>query len=122
MPARMSPTSGSLWQRWKLRVILLPLMLCVTGCSMLSRPSIVQQPTPLGNSYRLLLPKGTVLVLPTQPSADQVRAVAINEVSASGRDIVLTAPLQLVSPAYIAERDAADLRLEQTIAALQAAK
>lgn len=98
------------------------LMLCVAGCSTLSRPSVLPSTGPLGNSYRLLLPKGTTLLLPTQASADQVRAVAINETSASGRDIVLLAPLQLVSPAYIAERDAADLRLMQTIAALQAAK
>ncbi len=80
---------------------------------------------PLGNSYRLQLPAGTVISLPTQAAADQVRAVAVNEIEPSSVlrppfTVRLTAPLQLVSPAYMAERNATEINLLKTIAELRA--
>jgi hypothetical protein len=67
------------------------------------------------------LPAGTIISLPTQESHRQVAAVAVNETSDDGdRAITLTAPLQLVSPAHTAERDAAEARLALRILELDA--
>lgn len=114
------------WKRrlssWKRAAILLPLMLCVAGCSTVSRPSVTPvEGTPLGNSYRVQLPAGTIITLPTNTAATQIGAVAINELHSISTDrhtVTLSTPLQLVSPAYIAERNAVELRLAQRIADL----
>lgn len=94
-------------------------MLFAAGCSTAPRPSI--NPTEAGNAYRLLLPAGTTLTLPDDANAAQIRAVAHNEVQpGQGRSFTLAAPLQLVSPAYIAERNADEITLVQIIADLRA--
>ena len=97
-------------------------MLCAAGCKTLSSPTPSVNQTTLGNAYRLQLPAGTMLTLPTDAVAAQIRAVAVNEVKAVGTPastITLTAPLQLVSPAYIAERDQTDRRYAQRIIELE---
>ncbi len=100
-------------------------MLCVVSCSSGPRPSV--QPatgTALGNAYRLLLPPGTAITLPDAATAAQVRAIAYNELSPIGHRqsaienaaLTLRSPMQLVSPAYIAERNATELRLLRELA------
>lgn len=70
----------------------------------------------MGNAYRLLLPAGSTITAPNDVTAAQIRAVTVNEAAAgSGRTITLTAPLQLVSPSYIAQRNATELTLIETI-------
>jgi hypothetical protein len=77
--------------------------------------------TPQGNAYRVALPPGTVITFPSVPAHDQARAVAVSETGPDGdRALVLTAELQLVSPAYIAERDAAEVRYVRRIIELEA--
>ena len=93
-------------------------MLFAAGCASLPTASI--SPSEAGNAYRVVLPAGTVIFLPSQKSRQQVHAVAVNETTRGGdRDITLTAELQLVSPAYIAERDAAEVRLVRRILELE---
>jgi hypothetical protein len=75
----------------------------------------------MGNSYRLQLPAGTTITAPDDATAAQLRAVTFNEAAAgTGRTITLTAPLQLVSPAYIANRNATELTLLELTAQLRA--
>lgn len=93
-------------------------MLCALGCSYAPRPSI--HPAPTGNAYRLLLPPGTTITLPDDRAAAEIRAVAHNELApGTGRTVALSAPLQLVSPAYIAGRNAAEISLLTLIADLR---
>jgi len=93
-------------------------MLFVASCSTVSHPSV--QASATGNSYRLQLPPGTRITAPDDASAAQIRAVAVNElVPGSGRELVLAAPLQLVSPTYIAERNATESSLLQLITNLK---
>lgn len=91
---------------------MLPLMLCAVSCESVSRPSVMPAAnTATENAYRLQLPAGTVIELPTDYAAAQLRAVAVNEIDftkSDGRRVTLARALQLVSPAYIAERDAAE--------------
>lgn len=108
----------------KPKAITLRLTLCATACALalslvacrtLSRPSVMPATaTELGNAFRLRLPAGTQLILADQETADQVRALAINELDlarSSGRTVVLARPLQLVSPAYIAQRNRSEVAL-----------
>lgn len=108
----------------KPKAISLRLTLCATACALalslvacrtLSQPSVMPSPaTELGNAFRLSLPAGTQLILADQETADQVRALAINELDlarSSGRTVVLARPLQLVSPAYIAQRNRGETAL-----------
>ncbi|MDR1279331.1 MAG: hypothetical protein LBK99_00725 [Opitutaceae bacterium] len=86
---------------------------------------------PLANSYRLQLPAGTTITLPDDTAAAQIHAVAVNELqpappaySASpaaslARTVTLATPLQLVSPAYMAERNTTELRLARRITDLE---
>jgi hypothetical protein len=78
--------------------------------------------TPQGNAYRVALPAGTVITFPASTGhLEAARAVAVNETSPDGdRALRLTAELQLVSPAYIAERDAAEVRYVRRIIELEA--
>ena len=96
---------------------------CVSFSSA-SKPSVSPTAEPSANAYQLQLPAGAVIVLPTQQAAAQVRAVAINEIDpfASGDTITLRTPLLLVSPAYIAERDARELQLHELIFKLRDTK
>ena len=96
-----------------------------------------------------MLPAGTLITLPDEASAAQVRAVAVNEIEPvfsvqcsvfsfgtstsnalrgigtenrklkTENSITLTAPLQLVSPAHIAERDQAEKNYAARIVALE---
>jgi hypothetical protein len=97
-------------------------MLC--GCSSLpaSRASVSPaQGTATGNAYRLLLPAGVKITTPDDATAAQLRAVAVNEVEAgAGRTLTIASPLQLVSPAYIANRNATELTLLELLAQLRA--
>ena len=107
------------------------LMLFAAGCQSpsASNPAVLQ--TALGNAYRIQLPAGTTLTLPDDASAAQVRAIAVNEIGTPDSGLPtpncvrLTQPLQLVSPAYIADRDATDrayaLRIVQLEEQLKAA-
>lgn len=96
-------------------------MLCACSSTPGSRPSVAPaQGTATGNSYRLLLPAGTTIRTPDQASTDQLRAVAVNETRATPAGVELTAPLQLVSPAYIAQRNASELSLLELTAQLRA--
>ncbi|OAM89330.1 hypothetical protein AW736_13850 [Termitidicoccus mucosus] len=80
--------------------------------------------TAQGNAYRVALPPGTVITLPDAASENQLRSVAVNEIenreSKIENTVTLTAELQLVSPAYIAERDAAEVRYVRRIIELEA--
>jgi hypothetical protein len=70
----------------------------------------------------VILPAGTLVTPPDAVSTNQLRAVAVGETAppdAAGA-VRLTAPLQLVSPAYIAERDAAEDRYARRILELEA--
>jgi hypothetical protein len=68
-----------------------------------------------GNAYCATLPPGTRLALPDAASARPLRAVAVNEIEhaepETGNSLPLAAPLKLVSPAYLAARDAHELQL-----------
>ncbi len=99
-------------------MILLPLTLCAAACSSITHPSVTEGAT--GNSYRLVLAKGTRILAPDDATAAQIRAVAVNElVPGTGRELELAQPLQLVSPAYIADRNATEASLLRLIADLK---
>lgn len=118
----ISPTSSGSLPKLRRVATSLALMLCVAGCtSVSSTPSVAPAPaTALGNSYRLLLPAGTKLELPDARSRQQTAAIAINELApANGAALELAKPLQLVSPAYIAERNAAEMTLLREIVELK---
>lgn len=119
-----SPRPRRASRSWRPLAILPVLMLCAACSTTGSRPSVVPQTGPLGNSYRALLPVGTEITAPTDAAAAQLGAVAVNEATRAGRVLTLTAPLQLVSPAYIAERNAteATLRLRLSDAAQENAR
>jgi hypothetical protein len=108
-----------------LAAILPVLMLCVSSCATVSRPSVsLAAGTPQGNAYRLALPAGTTIALPNEAAAAQVRAVAVNELvlarpAAAASTVTLRAPLQLVSPGYMARRDAEEISLLKLIADLK---
>lgn len=100
--------------------ILPALMLFAAGCATSSRPTAGVTQTSLGNAYRVRLPAGTTITLPDDSAAAQVRAVAVNETTALGaRGVSLTTPLQLVSPAYITERNETEKRYALRVAALE---
>lgn len=101
--------------------MILPGLMLFAGClSSVPRPSVTPT-TSGGNAYRLLLPAGTIIQAPDDATAAQIRAVTVNEATAgAGRTIKLTAPLQLVSPAYIAGRNATELTLLELLAQLRA--
>lgn len=90
-------------------------MLCAASCSSVPQASIA--PTALGNAYRVMLPSGTKIVLPDEASHRAVQAIAHNEVAPSSATgpvqagVTLAKPLQLVSPAYMAERNTAEIGL-----------
>ena len=95
-------------------------MLFAAACAHSSSPAPSVNQTALGNAYRVILPPGTTITLPNDATAAQLRAVAVNETTPGGtRAITLTAPLQLVSPAYIAERDQAERAYAQRIIDLE---
>lgn len=98
-------------------------MLCVVSCSHAPRASLrPAAAAELGNSYRLQLPARTEIRPPDEATAAQLRAVAYFElepVRAGEAPLVLARPLQLVSPAYMAERNAAELRLLRQVVELQ---
>ncbi len=96
-------------------------MLCVASCSSVSRPSL-QAPADsqqTGNAYRLLLPAGTTIVPADERSRREIAAIAYNELVPTARDLEMARPLQLVSPAYIAQRNATELQLLKVIAELK---
>ncbi len=109
----------------KPKAILPLLMLCATACALAlslgacrspaSQPSVMPvAEAPLANAFRMRLPAGTQLILPTKADADAVRAIAFNEVDpeqGSARIVVLARPLQLVSPSYIAQRNQSEIAL-----------
>ncbi len=112
-----SPKRGS-WS-WKPLAISPLLMLCAACSTTGSRPSVTPAAGPLGNSYRLLLPAGTRIEAPTDQAAAQLAAVAVNELSQiEGRRVTLGAALQLVSPAYIHERNSAEATLRLRLSEL----
>jgi hypothetical protein len=69
----------------------------------------------------MTLPAGTLIKVPTDEGATQFHAAFGNELdeSAGKNPATLKAPLKLCTPAYIAERDAAELELHKTINALR---
>lgn len=96
------------------------LMLFAAGCASYKQPTASVSQTSLGNAYRVMLPEGTKILLPTEVSFQQVRAVAVNETIRDGdRAVVFTQPLQLVSPAYITERNETEKRYAHRIAELE---
>lgn len=104
----------------KLVAILPLLMLCVAGCSTVPQPSVLPAGgAAKGNAYRLLLPEGTQIALPDEHSYREVAAIAYNELavgaSLPARSVALARPLQLVSPAYIAQRNAGEMALLKAI-------
>lgn len=100
-------------------MILPVLMLCAACSTTGSRPSVVPATGPLGNSYRLQLPAGTRIEVTTDQAAHQLGAVAVNELSRiDGRAVTLATPLQLVSPAYIAERNSTEATLRLRLSEL----
>lgn len=105
---------------------IMPLLMLFAGCSTMPTATVIlNEDAPLENAYRVMLPAGTTITLPTRESAEQIRAVAVNELqqtAGTGGDcaVTLKAPLQLVSPAYIAHRDAREQTLRNTIATLRA--
>jgi hypothetical protein len=108
---------------------LLRLTLCATACaaalslaacrSAPSQASVMPaSQTALGNAFRVKLPAGTQLILPTPRDAEEIRAIAINEIDlgqSTGRTVTLARPLQLVSPAYIAQRNQGELALQTLV-------
>ena len=126
---RPSPASSSRLPTRKLASILPLLMLCVSSCATGSHPSLSIQPVPgnpTGNAYRLLLPTGTRIAFPDAASYRQVTTVAANEIDLSAlnsqlstRELQLTSPVQLVSAAYIAQRNTVELQLLRTITELK---
>ena len=103
--------------------ILLALTLCVAGCATSTRPTASVTQTSIGNAYRVQLPAGTTITLPDEVSENQIRAVAVNEIASEwrtpGAPLRLTAPLQLVSPAYMVERNDTEKRYALRIAELE---
>lgn len=100
----------------------LPLMLSCAGCvrSRLElQPSIHQGP--LGNAVMMTLPAGTLIKLPTDEGSELFLNAFANEIDRSnGRNPAqLKAPLKICTPAWVAERDAAELELHKTINALR---
>jgi hypothetical protein len=102
----------------------LPLMSGCGSFSSGSRPAALPtESSPAANAYCAVLPAGTVIKLPSAQAAAQIRAVAVNETAqADDGGLSLTAPLRLVSPAYIAARDARELQLSEIILQLRAGK
>lgn len=101
-------------------MILLVLTLFASGCATSSRPTTSVSQTSLGNAYRVSLPAGTMITPPDDATTAQLRAVAVNESTPAGaRALTLTAPLQLVSPAYIAARNETEKRYALRIAELE---
>gem|GEM_PF-4837487 len=59
-----------------------------------------------------------MITAPDETTAQQLRAIAVNELDlakSQGRALVLSYPLQIVSPAYIAQRNANELALLQLL-------
>lgn len=68
------------------------------------------------------IPVGTWIVFSSKDDAEQFRALAINETKAgpTPATVVTIKPLQIISPAWIGERDAAELSLHKKIDELEA--
>jgi hypothetical protein len=101
-------------------VMMLALTLCCAGCASWRSPpalapSVLQGP--LGNAVLVTLPRGTELVLPAATGGRpglgvQLGQALVNEVAPAGTNRWrLTTDLRLCTPAYLAERDAAELQL-----------
>jgi len=97
--------------------IMLAPMLCVGGCSIIRpdgpAPSVHQGP--MGNAILATLPAGTMIRLDDPARQAQMRALFVNEVAqqadSGNGEMTLRVELLICTPAYIAERDAAELRL-----------
>ncbi len=107
----------------KLTAILPLLMLCVVSCSTVSQPSIQPaQGAPAANAFRLQLPAGTKIAPVDDRSRRELEAIAHNELEPQlvrAREVELAKPLQLVSPAYIAQRNATEMHLLKMISELK---
>jgi hypothetical protein len=71
---------------------------------------------PGGNAIVMTIRSGTFLEFSTAAEADQARAALVNETKAdghSGKVLKLTKDLAIVTPAYLQERDAAELLLHE---------
>jgi len=73
------------------------------------------------------LPIGTVLKLSSESSAATVRAAFVNALESPkpetrNSELITRAPLKLSTPAYFAERDAAELQLMKRIEELKLTK
>jgi hypothetical protein len=103
-----------------LAVMTLALMLYCAGCAHSSpelNPSVHQGP--IGNAVLLTLPAGTVIQVPDDSITPLLRAAFANELETQNSKLVTRTPLSLCTPAYIAERDAAELQLMKRIEELQ---
>lgn len=109
---------------------MLGLMLCCAGCGHNTRLASVRQ-GPLGNAILAILPPGSVVEVASADDAAQLQMAFVNEMRPSAaspperdptptsRRLLLTAPLRLCTPAYLAERDLAELEQWRVIEALK---
>jgi hypothetical protein len=130
------PSRAKSWQRAS-AAMMLGLTLCCAGCAHRTRLASVH-PGPMGNAVLATLPMGTVLELPTAECRAQLGAAFVNELEvgsaaaseaidggdtrsprSADRRLRLKALLKLCTPAYVAERDIAELELWRQIEALK---
>lgn len=100
-------------------------MLSCVGCGIMMGRGRSTLPTigqgPMGNAVLATLPVGTEIRLPDTATATQLRALLINEIQAGNGPLIIRAPLYICTPAYIAERDAVELRLHEQLLRLRPA-
>jgi hypothetical protein len=105
---------------------MLALTLCCGGCVRAPlRPSI--QATPAGNAILATLPAGTRLAFPAPDTASAFRRLFASELRpeapggglAPSAPLVLSQPLKICTPAYLAERDSLELERLRQVESLQ---
>ena len=117
-----SRNSSARWPRIGLAAITLLLMLCCAGCRSWSEYAPSVHTGPLGNAVAATLPPGTRVVIAADPPRSSIAQAFTGSITV-GRDsvesLLLTAPLILVTPAWIAERDARELELHRKLSDLK---
>lgn len=109
---------------------MLTLSLCCAAWVSCKTPDRIQPAIhqgPQGNSVIATLPPGTVILLPESmppTTAQSIAAAFVNEAyhtqTMNGLRITLHEPLRLITPAYLAERDAREMNLHRRMAELEA--
>lgn len=123
------PTTGARRLRSSLARLAMPallvttlvLSLCFEGCALFKTreeilPSVHQASQ--GNAVLATMPAGTVVKLPFHSA--RITAAFANETLTTSNSLTLMQPLLLVTPAYIAERDAIEMSLRSRVAELEA--